>query len=254
MTLNITRVHVCLLLASLPLLAANDGRPVPGSGVIDSPGSYLLQQDRFANSDRPGVLITASDVFLDLNGMKIAGPGGKFGTGIEIRGVSGVKVSNGIIANTAFGVIVSGSSNVVLTGLQIRGQGLPVVAPPPETGIMIAQSKNVVVDGNALYNVGLGIFVRGGDSGGNRIVNNTITAGTNGILAICYNPTPTDSRGPRGDLIDNNVVHGFGIGMQASATSVANVFKGNTIFFRSNAIDLQNAINFDVDNMKVQLP
>jgi nitrous oxidase accessory protein NosD len=248
------RVPVCLLVASVPLLAAGDGRPVPGSGVIDSPGSYLLQQDRFASADRPGILITASDVFLDLNGMKIAGPGGKLGTGIEIRGANGVKISNGTISNTAFGITVTGSNNVVLNGLQIRGQGLPVVAPPPETGIMIAQSKNVVVDGNSLYNVGLGIFVRGGDSGGNRIVNNTITAGTNGILAICYNPTPTDSRGPRGDLIYNNVVHGFGVGMQASATSTANVFKGNTIFFRSNAIDLQNVTNFDVDNMKVPLP
>ena len=45
---------------------------------------------------------------------------------------------------------------------------------------------------------GLGIFVRGGMSTGNRIANNTITAGSNGIFAICYNPTPDDPMGPRG--------------------------------------------------------
>jgi hypothetical protein len=214
----------------------------------------VLQQDRFANSDRPGVLITANDVFLDLNGMRVGGPGGKAGTGIEIRGASGVRVSNGIIADTAFGVIVSNCRNVVLTGLQIRGQGLAVVAPPPETAIMIVQSKNVVVDGNAIYNVGLGIFVRGGDSGGNRIVNNTITAGTNGVLAICYNPTPADSRAPRGDLVYNNLVHGFSTGIQLSSTAMANVLKGNTIFYRTAAVDNQNDTNFDVENMKVRLP
>lgn len=253
MTSKIIAVPVCLFIASVSL-RAEAGRPVPGSGVIDTAGSYVLQQEHFAGSDRPGILITASDVFLDLNGMRISGPGGKLGTGIEIRSASGVRVSNGTIVNTAFGIVVSGSNNVVLKGLQIHGQGLPVVSPPPETGIMIVQSKNVVVEDNALFNVGLGIFVRGGDSGGNRIAHNTLTAGTNGALGICYNPTPTDTRGPRGDLIYNNVIHGFGLGIQASTTSLVNVFRENTIFFRTSAIDLQSMTNLDVDNTKVQLP
>src|SRR5262249_43478346 len=141
---------------------------------------------------------------LDLNGKVVQGPGGKMGTGIHIRGASGIHVSNGHVVNNAFGVIVESSDNVVLTGLQIRGEGLPVIAPPPETAIMVLQSRNVLVSGNNIYNTGLGIFVRGGRSSGNQIVRNTVTGGANAILGICYNPAPGDAQGPRGDLVANN--------------------------------------------------
>jgi hypothetical protein len=118
---------------------------------------------------------------------------------------------------------------------------------------MIMQSKNVVVEDNALYNVGLGIFVRGGMSGGNRIAHNTITAGTNGALAICYNPAATGTEGPVGDLIYQNLLHGFTTGLAASSGSRNNVFQENTIFYRENALDFANQTNQDVDNRKIQI-
>jgi parallel beta-helix repeat protein len=237
------------------LMGATDGRPVPGTGIIDMPGTYVLQSDRrsFSN-ERPAIDIRSDDVTLDLNGFGISGRGGKLGVGIRIMGARGVKVMNGLIANTAFGVIVMNSGNVVLSGLQIRGEGLPVVAPPPETGIMIVQSRNVVVENNAIYNTGLGIFVRGGMSGGNRIANNTVTAGTNGVLGICYNPADNDPNGPAGDLVLGNVVSGFGTGIQASATSRYTVFKENTIFYTTGtAVELMNMTNMDMNNTKVDL-
>jgi parallel beta-helix repeat protein len=235
--------------------AATDGRRVPFSGVIDEPGTYVLQSDlRSFNNDRAAITIRASDVTVDLNGLALNGGGGKRGVGIRIVGVRGVRVFNGIIANNAFGVIVMNSANVVLTSLQIRGEGLPVTAPPPETGVMIVQSKNVVVEGNSIYNTGLGIFVRGGGSSGNRIANNTVSAGTNGILGICYNPADNDPNGPVGDLIYGNTISGFGVGLQASPTSRYNVFKGNTVFFTgSMAVELLNDTNMDMDNTKVDL-
>jgi hypothetical protein len=205
-------------------------------------------------TDRPGIVIASNDVILDLGGQTISGVAPKTGTGIEIRNVQGVTVRNGNLVDLAFGVVVNSSNNVRLEQLMIRGQGLVVNAPPPETGVMIVQSKNVVVQHNALYNVGLGIFVRGGQSGGNRIAFNTITAGTNGVLGICYNPTPSDPQGPVGDLIYQNVIHGFGIGFQASSTSRVNVLQENTIFYRIAAVDLQNVSNIDADNRKVLLP
>lgn len=237
-------------------VAKDEGRPVPGNGVIDSPGNYVLQGDRRSfSTGRAAIEITASDVTLDLNGTMISGPGGKLGVGVRIMGASGVRVTNGLLSNLAFGVIVMNSRNVVLKDLQIRGEGLPIVALPPETAIMIVQSRNVVVEDNAIYNTGLGIFVRGGMSTGNRIANNTITAGMNGALGICYNPADADPMGPRGDLIYGNVVSGFGTGIQASASSVANVFKANTIFYRTGkAVELMNDTNMDMDNVKVMLP
>lgn len=236
-------------------LGAQDGRPVPGTGVIDMPGTYILQGDRRSlTNDRATIQILSNDVTLDLNGFGLSGPGGKMGVGLSISGVRGVRVMNGIISNTAFGVWVNNSSNVVLTDLLIRGEGLPIAALPPETGIMIVQSRNVVVANNAIYNTGLGIFVRGGRSGGNRIAHNTITAGTNGALGICYNPADGDPNGPTGDLVYGNVVSGFGTGIQASPTSRNNVFSGNTLFFRGGAaVEILNPTNMDTDNTKVDL-
>jgi hypothetical protein len=237
------------------LFGAQDGRPVPGTGIIDMPGNYVLQGDRrsFSN-ERAALQILSNDVTLDLNGFSLNGPGGKMGVGLRINGARGVRVMNGIISNQAFGVMVNNSSNVMITGLLIRGEGLPILSAPPETAIMIVQSRNVVVEHNAIYNTGLGIFVRGGMSGGNRIAHNTLSAGTNGALGICYNPADTDPKGPSGDLVYGNSISGFGTGIQASATSTYNVFKGNTIFFTGGtAVELLNPMNMDMDNTKVDL-
>lgn len=253
-----TIVHsLCVFaLAGVTLIGQPGPRHVPNSGIIDSPGSYALSDSRTLRApDGVAILITASNVTVDLGGYSLMGPGGKMGTGIRIQGAQGVTVRNGNINDMAFGVVVNSSANVMLSGLNIRGEGLPVVALPPETGIMIAQSRNVVVEGNAIYNTGLGIFVRGSMSWGNRIANNTITANTNGVLGICYNPTDSDPNGPRGDLIYKNVITGFATGFQASATSESNLVKENFIWYTTGmAVQLLNPSNVDMDNFKAQLP
>jgi len=221
-------------------------------GMINTPGSYILVRNIDAGAT--GIRITSSGVSLDLNGQQILGPGGKRGTGISIEGADGVEVRNGTLANFAFGVVVDNSNNVVLRQLRIRGEGLAVAAPPPEVGIMIVQSRNVVVADNAIYNTGLGVFVRGGQSWGNRIGNNTITAGTNGALGICYNPAPGDDQGPRADLVFDNVITGFNTGIQASVNSMQNLFRGNTISYRVSAIEFLNDTNQDIDNISALFP
>jgi len=249
------KLFVITLALTTALIAQDRGaRAVPQWGIIDTPGNYVLLNDATQRSNGVGILITASNVSIDLNGNAVTGPGGSRGTGIHIRGANGVRVSNGHIVNHAFGVIVESSNNVMLTKLQISGEGLAVPAPPPETAIMILQSKNVVVKDNSIYNTGLGIFVRGGRSWGNRIENNTITGGTNAALGICYNPAPNDPQGPRGDLVAHNLVTGFNIGLQFSDNSMANVTKENTIAYRVSAVDFKNASNLDMNNTKIQLP
>ncbi|MBL8221647.1 MAG: right-handed parallel beta-helix repeat-containing protein [Bryobacterales bacterium] len=247
-----------LLLTALALSAAlygQDGtRVVPGSGVIDTPGRYVLNNDATLRSHGASILITASNVWLNLNGNTVMGPGGKTGTGIHIRGVSGVHVSNGFIVNTAFGVIVENSNSVSLSGLQIRGEGLAITSLPPETGIMIMQSRNVTVRNNSIYNTGLGIFVRGGRSSGNHISGNTVTGGSNAALGICYNPTDSDANGPRGDLIEANLVSGFNVGIQFSDRSMANLANGNTIAYRTMAFDIRNNTNKEQNTTSAQLP
>lgn len=229
-------------------------RFVPGSGVIDTPGRYVLNTEATLRAHGASILITAGNVWLNLNGNTVMGSGGKVGIGVHIRGANGVHVSNGFIVNNAFGVVVENSNNISLTGLHIRGEGLTVTAPPPETAIMIMQSRNVAVTNNSIYNTGLGIFVRGGRSGGNHIAGNVITGGTNAILGICYNPTDSDANGPRGDLIERNLVSGFNIGVQFSDRSMANVLSGNTLAFRNTAMDIRNNTNKEQNNTAVQLP
>ena len=170
---------------------------------------------------------------------------------MTIHGARGVKVSGGLIRDFAFGVVVENSANVVLKDLLIRAQGLVVTAPPPETGIMIVQASNVVIQdnaihNNAIHNLGLGIFVRGGRSRGNRIAGNTLTAGTNGVLGICYNPAPGDPNGPRGDLVDGNLVSGFATSIVFSDLSAANITRGNTLVFNDAAFQSPNPSNQDI--------
>jgi len=245
------------ILAASPLAAQTFGRTsISRPSVIDSPGSYVLVSDiaLSANSTADAAIkITASSVTVDLNGHQITGPGGLLGVGILIDGASSVTVRNGHIAYMFIGVRVAGSSNVKLNDLNIRGQDIGVSAPPPEIGVMIAQSRNVEVEDVNISNVGLGVFVRGGMSGGNRIANNTITGGDNGVFAICYNPTPDDPMGPSGDVISGNLLSQFNVGINLVPTSGYNVIRDNTIAYKTAAWESPNDTNVFDGNVERSL-
>jgi len=219
------------------------------NAIISEPGMYFLDRNLNAAGATPAIDITASNVTLDLNGYTITGPGGKQGTGIRVRNAQGVRVRNGRLVNFAFHVMVANSANVNVSDLQVRGEGLNVTAPPPEVAVMIVQSRNVTVERNDIYNTGLGIFVRGGLSWGNRIANNVITGGTNAILGICYNPADTDPMGPRADLIESNHVANYGIGIQLSATSSYNILRNNTLIVRDLPVDDKGTFNRSLGNI-----
>jgi parallel beta-helix repeat protein len=243
--------HTATLLAlcASAALAQPAGQIVNRWGDITEPGNYRLDRDRTSP-----IVITANDVTLDLNGYSVTASNGRMMNGITIRNAQGVEVFGGSIRDVGFGVVIENSANVRVHDLRIRALNLPVIAPPPEVGILILQSSNVVVENNALYNVGLGIFVRGGMSRGNRIANNTVTGGSNSVFGICYNPAPGDARGPRGDLIYNNVISGYPTAISFSDQSLANVVRENTLAFGTTAVQSPSATNMDVDNIKVKLP
>lgn len=243
------RQIACLLLVCANAALAQNFVKSAGRGTITEPGLYRLDRDLTS-----GIMILANDVTLDLNGYSISGVNARTESGITIRSVQGVEVFGGSLNGFGFGVVVDTSANVRVHDMRIRALNLPVVAPPPEVGIMVVQSANVVVENNSIYNAGLGIFVRGGNSRGNRIANNTVTGGTNSVFGICYNPTPSDPRGPRGDLIYNNVITGFPTAISMSDLSLANVIRENTLAFGTAAIQSPSATNMDVDNVKVKLP
>jgi parallel beta-helix repeat protein len=205
--------------------------PIAGKTVINRPGSYVLRRGITLQEAGDAILITASNVSLDLDGHTLRGPGGKQGVGIRVQGATGVRVHGGIVARFGIGVQISDSNNVRIEGLQVYGEdaGGP---PPGEVGVLIVNSRGVVVEGNVVASAFLGIFVRGGGSGGNRIANNTLTGGTNGQIGICYNPDGSgDPTGPSGDLVYNNLSSRWNIGIQTSAGTSGNVFRENALAY-----------------------
>jgi hypothetical protein len=227
-----------LLLGASPALA-QEAEKLSSSGNtvhITRPGSYRLRHNVKLSSAGTAVLISSGGVSLDLGGHALIGPGGKQGIGVLVQGGHEVSVRNGTIRGFGFGVQVVGASNVKLQGLQIGGEdaGGP---PPGEVGILILNSRGVEAFRNVISRVFLGVFVRGGGSGGNRIAENTLSAGATGQLGICYNPDGLGTpEGPSGDLVYNNLVSGFNIGIQTSAQSTGNIFRENDIAFRQQAV------------------
>jgi Right handed beta helix region len=243
------RLSLGVSAAALAAIGAFGQTPIGSNTTITEPGSYQLTRDlTLDTSGQPSLMIMASGVTIDLNGHEISGPGNNTGTGIEIMNAGGVQIFNGRLSNLGFGVVVMNSSNVTIHDLNIRASGLAVSAPPPETGIMIVESTGVVVNHNNLYDVGLGIFVRGGMSHGNRITNNNVIAGANGAFGICYNPAPNDPAGPSGDFVANNSIYGFPTGISVTSTAGVNVYRDNNIFFTDKGIAMNGAPAQELDN------
>lgn len=251
----------CLFVPSVfaqPATGQSGVQVVPRTNVISEPGHYLLNRtiETTVNANQAALIIESDDVTVDLNGHTVMGPGQMIGVGVMIRNASGVVLRNGRVADFHFNVQVENSWNVTLEDLEIRGKGLLPPAPPPETAIMVVESANVVIRDNVIANTGLGIFIRGGESRGNRIENNTVTATQAGILGICYNPAPGDPQGPRGDLITGNFVSGYNTGISMSSNSMSNVIQGNTFAYNAGgkAANLANDTNMMIDNTAIELP
>lgn len=244
-----------LPLFALALCAQPPGQRTIGSPTtIDQPGTYMLTNSIFTNSSTgAGITITASDVTLDLNGQTITGPGNGSHAGLRILNAQNVSVKNGNVTGTLMGVMVNNSANVRIEGLNIRGFGLAVSAPPPEIGILINQSRNVVALNNSIFNVGLGLFVRGSRSFGNRLQNNTITAMANGVFGICYNPADGDPQGPKGDLITGNLIRGFPTSIQMNGRSDYNVIDANTLIYTVAGLENPNPSNIAQGNRMAQI-
>jgi nitrous oxidase accessory protein NosD len=232
-------------------------RPIHGATVIDRPGVYALARHFKSNGTGAAIAIRSGNVTLDLGGYTVTGPGGKQGMGISVEGVTNVRIAGGALRAFGVGVVVTGSTNVSIEDVQIDGNDLGGTPPDVEVGIMIVQSRGVVVADNTITDTFLGIFVRGENSGGNRIVHNTLEGGANGQLGICYNPAEaeTGARGPDGDLVYANHIADFNLGIALNPGSTANIVRGNSLATRVAAIEEGTpGVNLVEDNAAVDLP
>jgi hypothetical protein len=222
--------------------------------VISRPGCYVLARNLSLEEPGAAVVIAASNVSLDLSGRTLKGPGGKQGVGVRIEGASSVHVFGGIVTRFGTGIEVRDANNVRIDGLHIRGEdaGGP---PPGEVGVLIVNSRAVFVERNVISRTFLGIFVRGAGSAGNRISENTLVGGAAGQLGICYNPDGSGNPdGPSGDLVYNNLVSRFNLGIQTSTGTSGNIFRENDIaFFQSPIQELGPGPNVFAENTSILL-
>lgn len=229
-------------------------RAVTKPTTITESGSYVLLRDITLGESGTAIIIAADNVSLNLNGHSVVGPGNKQGVGIGIEGVNSISVHNGTIAGFGIGIRVASAQDVIGENLQIRGEdgGGP---PPGEVGVLVLNSRAVILRDNTISRTFLGVFVRGGGSGGNRIAGNTLTGGQNGQLGICYNPDGLGNlAGPKGDLVYNNLVSRFNIGIQTSVQTFGNIFRENNIAFFQQAIqEVTAGSNVFEDNTSIAI-
>ena len=242
-----------------------DGRRVVtrAGAWINESGSYILRYDLVARGG-DGIVITASGVTIDLNGFQVETRNNGVGRGILIDGATGVTIKNGRVGSFMANVMLLNSTNVTVQDMQIVGAGLAPSGGPSEIGINIINSRAALIKGNTISSVNLGIFVRGGNSTGNRITENNIVGGAvpaNNLLGVCYNPAPNaGTAAPRGDLIYNNHIARFGYAFALSELSIYNVIRDNTFasfvggIRETNLLRGNGGTNVSEDNIDVVIP
>lgn len=248
-----------LALSSIPAAAQSSDT----TWVITRPGDYVLRSNQQVDNG-DAIIIRASGVRLNLNGRRISTAARGTGRGIVVENASNVSVFNGLAGGFNANIAITGSNNVSVENIQVTGDGLPPSGGPAEIGLMIIDSRACVVRKNTISSVNLGIFVRGGKSGGNRIQENVVVGGAtaaNNLLGICYNPAPgTSPEGPRGDSIYNNHIARFGFAIAVSDRSLGNAFIDNTLasftggFREPQAFEGQGGTNVEGDNTATVIP
>lgn len=230
---------------------------------ITRPGAYRLNDDVNVRNGN-GIVITASNVSLNLNGYSVTTDSGGTGRGIAIAHASGVSVRNGKVGGFNANVMINNSTNVVVESLQIVGRGLAPNNGPTEIGVLIINGRSVAINRNNISSVNLGVFVRGANATGNRIFENVIVGGAipaNNLLGICYNPAEgAGDGGPRGDNIYNNLITRFGYAVAVSSGSISNIFNENNLasfignFREPEAFVEGGGTNISDGNLEVLIP
>jgi len=255
--------------AGLALAALVTTAPLAHAGhgsvwTINRSGSYKL----YRNYTVPGgdaIVITASNVSLDLNGFSISTHARGTGRGLVVQGAKGVDIKNGNVSGFNANIALTDATNVTVSHVQVVGDGLAPVNGPTEIGVLLIDSRACAIEHNTISSVNLGIFVRGGKAAGNRFLKNVVVGGptaAHNLLGICYNPAPgtTGPAGPRGDSIYNNHIARFGYAIAVSDGSISNMFNDNTLasfigaFREPQNFVAQGGTNVEEGNVATTIP
>lgn len=247
--------------ATLAERAGTTYQPITGPTTITQPGVYLVTADFSLPAGVPAdaIVVQADNVYLDLGGHTITGPGNKIGRGVAVMGARRVLVSGGTLETFGVGVDLFESTRTTVAGVHALGGDEfadPDNGVPAQVGFQLINSPQNRIIGNYAVETNLGIFVRGPGNRRNRIQANVALAGNFGLLGICYNPAPDappDSPGPSHDRVTNNFLNGFATGIQVSEGSAYNSFINNRIYYLDFAWTDENGTNVFQNNQTMQL-
>jgi hypothetical protein len=157
------------------------GNITPGDGpgypiFLNSSGSYRLTSDLNAAVSNDGIVITADNVTLDLNGFTLYGGGGLIADGISIAQRKNIEIKNGTVRGfTRSGIFsnittqyirvinVRAFSNVT-DGIDLQGQGNIIdgcTAIGNGSGMRVFEGS-LVTDSVARGNTNFGLYLVGG--------------------------------------------------------------------------------------------
>ena len=148
---------------------------ISGPVTITEPGTYVLANDIVASGN--AIVITCSDVVLDLNGHSISGQNnaGSQAAGVLALDCQNVSVGNGQISGFAYGVWLSDTSETYSLVSNSIVHDL-VITDCSFRGVRVEGSGNVVRD-NSITGIGGASFAE------NAYAMGVETYGANGLIA-----------------------------------------------------------------------
>ena len=176
------------MLASAPAWAAVPIASCPY--FISAPGNYVVTADLtcpfISNMGNAGIVITASNVSVNLNGRTITGFVGR--EGIKIMGdrehrVDHVGISGpGLIRNFGTGIVIQDADFVQVSGVTVAGTGAGTALSDDQSvfGIFASRSSRLTVGQNVISQAFYGVLLD--DSVGAAVTGNQVLGNVFGIV------------------------------------------------------------------------
>jgi parallel beta-helix repeat protein len=210
---------------------------IRADGSIDPPDAPISTVDNVTytltgniTSEADGVVVERSNIVIDGNGYTLQGTGAYASKGIDLSSRSNITSKNTNIKDFSYGILLSESSNISITGNNITSNRWDGIRLESCSGCSIIEN-NVADNGYDLWDIGYGIFL-------NDCLNNTLSG--NNVANNDYGIYLDFS--PRNILRENVMVgNGYNFGVWAdweNDVDSSNTVDGKAIYYWINTRDV----------------
>ncbi|MGA3191806.1 MAG: NosD domain-containing protein [Candidatus Bathyarchaeia archaeon] len=245
-----------------------DGTIAPSTAPIQRIGNYYKLTGSISTT-ADGIIIQESNITLDGNGYAIQGAQAQNSRGLDLSGITSVKIQNMQIDDFPFGVRLSYSSDNSFSGNDLQNNDYGIwleyssgnsvsgnnLTANGASGIRLDVSSDNTICGNSLTNSGIAIWLD--HSSNNSVSENNVADNFGGILlADCSNNSIS-----RNTMTANN---GWGVSLEYSSNNsvsennVANNSDGvgltlssNNTIYHNNFVNNSRQVVIDYESMNV---